>query len=135
MAELKTKANDGDVDAFVASIENPQRQSDARELRALMEKITGEPAVMWGPSIMGFGHERLVYASGRQVDWMAIGFAPRKANLSLHLTCDAEELAAPLTNLGKYTQGKGCIYIKKLSDVDSDALANLITIAYASSRT
>ncbi len=135
MAELKTKANDGDVDAFIAAVENPQRQADARELRTLMEKITGEPAVMWGSSIVGFGRTRAVYASGREVDWLAIGFSPRKANLSLYLTCDADRLAEPLEDLGTYTRGKGCIYVKELSDVDAGALNNLIEIGYAMSGT
>lgn len=133
MAELKTKATDESVDTFIDAIENPQRKADARALRVLMERITGEPAVLWGPSIIGFGRDKLVYASGREVEWMSVGFSPRKANLSLYLTCDIELLAEPLSNLGTYTHGKGCLYVKKLSDVDPDALDNLIKIAYARS--
>ncbi len=131
MAELKTKANDGDVDAFIASVANEQRRVDAREICDLMEQISGESPVMWGPSIVGFGKDRLVYASGREVDWMSIGFSPRKAALTLYLTCDIAELSTQLENLGTYTTGKGCLYIKKLSDVDRDALAELIEVAYA----
>ena len=131
MAELKTKANDGDVDAFIASVTNEQRRVDAREICDLMERISGEPPVMWGPSIVGFGKGRLVYASGREVDWMSIGFSPRKAALTLYLTCDIAELSTQLENLGTYTTGKGCLYIKKLSDVDRNALAELIEVAYA----
>lgn len=131
MAELKTKANDGDVDAFIASVTNEQRRVDAREICDLMEQISGESPVMWGPSIVGFGKDRLVYANGREVDWMSVGFSPRKAALTLYLTCDIAELSTQLANLGTYTTGKGCLYIKKLSDVDRDALAELIEVAYA----
>lgn len=133
MAELKTKANDGDVEAFLETVADDQRRADALELCALMAKVTGEPPVMWGSAIVGFGHDRLVYASGREVDWMSIGFSPRKAALTLYLTCDIDELAAELADLGKFTHGKGCLYIKKLSDVDRQALGKLLKVAYANS--
>lgn len=133
MAEIKTKANDGDVEAFLSTVANSQRQRDARELCTLMTQVTGAPPVMWGTAIIGFGHDKLVYASGREVDWMSIGFSPRKAALTLYLTCDIEQLAEPLANLGTYTHGKGCLYIKKLSDVDEQALRTLLEVAYAQS--
>ena len=133
MAELKTKQNGGDVEAFLDAVDGEQRRADAKELCALMARITGEPPVMWGPSIVGFGKDHLVYASGRELDWMSIGFSPRKAALTLYLTCDLEQLSGPLADLGKYTHGKGCLYIKKLTDVDQAALENLIEIAFANS--
>lgn len=131
MAELKTKANDGDVDAFLDAIPDDQRRTDAKQLCALMSSITGHDPVMWGPAIIGFGSSTLTYASGRQVDWMRIGFSPRKASLSLYLTCDIDRLSEQLNSLGRYTTGKGCLYIKRLSDVDTTALHELIEVAYA----
>ncbi|MFA7265651.1 MAG: DUF1801 domain-containing protein [Candidatus Nanopelagicales bacterium] len=133
MAELKTKPNRDDVEAFLESVNGEQRRADAKDLCALMTRVTGEPPVMWGPSIVGFGHDHLVYASGRELDWMSIGFSPRKAALTLYLTCDLDRLAEPLAGLGKYTHGKGCLYIKKLADVDQVVLENLIEIAFANS--
>ncbi len=133
MAELKTKANDGDVGAFLASVEDEQRQADARDLCTLMEEVSGEPPVMWGPSIVGFGNERLVYASGREVDWMSIGFSPRKTALTLYLTCDIAQFSTQLENLGTYRTGKGCLYLKRLSDVDRDVLTELVAAALANS--
>lgn len=131
MAEIKTKANDGSVDAFLASIDNEKRRADGQELCKLMTELTGDEPVMWGPAIVGFGTTEMTYASGRKVDWMKVGFSPRKANLSLYLTCDLDRLSDQLADLGTYSRGKGCLYVKKLEDVDPAALANLIEVAYA----
>lgn len=95
-----------------------------------MQKVSGEPPVMWGAGIVGFGNMRYKYASGREGDWMRVGFAPRKGQLSLYATCDVRLLEDELKELGKYTTGKGCIYIKRLSDVDSSKLEDLIEVAY-----
>lgn len=131
MAEIKTKANDGSVDAFLASVDNAKRRADGQELCKLMAEITGEKPVMWGPAIVGFGATEMTYANGKKVDWMRVGFSPRKASLSLYLTCDLDQLSDQLADLGTYSRGKGCLYVKKLEDVDPAALANLIEVAYA----
>lgn len=131
MAEIKTTANDASVDEFLAAVDNDQRRTDAQELCTLMQAITGEEPVMWGPAIVGFGTTQATYANGKKVDWMKVGFSPRKANLSLYLTCDLDELSDQLADLGTYSRGKGCLYIKKLSDVDQDALTELIEVALA----
>lgn len=129
VAELKTKKTDASVEEFLSKVTPQQRQDDAREVCAIMAEVSGEEPVMWGPSIVGFGTDELTYASGRTVDWMKVGFSPRKAALTLYLSCDIAQLADQLAPLGKYTTGKGCLYIKKLDDIDRPALANLIEVA------
>ncbi|RMF31957.1 MAG: DUF1801 domain-containing protein [Bacteroidetes bacterium] len=125
MAKLKTQPHDGDVDAFLRSIENPQRRQDAFTILQLMRDITGEEPRLWGPSIVGFGTYHYKYASGREGDWFRTGFSPRKQALTLYLMGGVgdEDL---WNRLGKYTTGKSCLYIKKLEDVDLDVLRKLI---------
>lgn len=130
MAELKTKANDADVTKFLESIDNPKRREDALKLCERMQQLTGEEPVMWGAAIVGFGNQHLKYESGRELDWMKIGFSPRKASLTLYLDVDADKFAADFEKLGKYKRGKGCLYINKLEDVDAKALDQLIKKAY-----
>lgn len=130
MAELKTTANDGDVEAFLASISDAARQADARAVCARMARVTGEPPVMWGASIVGFGSRHLVYDSGRELDWMVVGFSPRKAATTLYLPGPVEAYADELGRLGTHTTGKGCLYIKKLSDVDESVLDALVARSY-----
>lgn len=125
MAELKTKPNDGDVDAFIDSVPEPAR-SDCRELVTLMQAATGAPPVMWGSSIVGFGDVHYRYASGREGDWFAVGFSPRKKSLTLYLTDGVGRHARHLERLGPHSTGKGCLYIKRLDDVDRDVLDALI---------
>ncbi|HKZ01234.1 MAG TPA: DUF1801 domain-containing protein [Pyrinomonadaceae bacterium] len=91
-----------------------------------MKQVTRSNPKMWGPSIIGFGSRRLKYASGRELDWMLIGFSPRKANITLYLPGGVEQQAALLKRLGKYSTGKGCLYIKKLKDVDLKVLKELV---------
>jgi hypothetical protein len=125
MAELKTTPNDGDVDAFIDSVPEPAR-SDCRELVALMAAATGAPPVMWGSSIVGFGEVHYRYASGREGDWFAVGFSPRKKNLTVYLTDGIDKHARHLDRLGPHSTGKGCLYIKRLDDIDRAALGSLI---------
>ncbi len=132
MAELKTKPNDDDVDAFIDSVPEPAR-SDCRELVALMQAATGAPPVMWGSSIVGFGEVHYRYASGREGDWFAVGFSPRKKNLTLYLTDGIDSHAEHLDRLGPHSTGKGCLYIKHLDDVDRDVLDALIREAASTS--
>ena len=126
----KTVANDGSVDEFIASLSSKQQIEGSEKLITFFQKITGEKPVMWGGSIVGFGQVSLTYASGRQVDWLRVGFSPRKGKLSLYVTFDAADLTAQFPKLGTYKIGKGCIYINKLADVDTDELAKLIAAAY-----
>jgi hypothetical protein len=124
MAELKTKKTAADVKAFLAGLADEQQSADATKVVKLMQKLTGAKPAMWGPSIIGFGHYRYVYDSGREMDWFKIGFAPRKGQLVLYGMGGSEP--AQLKKLGKHKTGKGCLYIKKLDDVDIAALTELI---------
>lgn len=125
MAELKTRPNDKDVAAFIASVPEPA-QSDCRELLAMMQSATGAEPVMWGGSIVGFGSRHYRYASGREGDWFAVGFSPRARSLTLYLTDGVERHADRLERLGRHRTGKGCLYVTRLDDVDRDELAALI---------
>ncbi len=129
-AEIKTKETDASVDEFLDGVEDEQR-ADAYTILEIMKRITGEDAKMWGSAIVGFGNE--VYrspATGREVDWMKIGFSPRKAALTLYvLHRGAAGQAALLEKLGKHKTGKGCLYIKRLSDVDGKILEKVISNA------
>lgn len=129
MKANKTVATKARVSDFLAPLPEEERR-DSKALIAMMRKVSGEPPVMWGTSIIGFGKYRYKYASGREGDWMKIGFSPRKGKISLYLTCNANELREELSKLGKHKTGKGCIYIKTLADVDGKALEKLITKAF-----
>ncbi|MCC6790213.1 MAG: DUF1801 domain-containing protein [Thermomicrobiales bacterium] len=133
MGELKTKPTDASVDAFIDAISDERKRADSRELVRLMSEVTGQPPVMWG-SIIGFGSQHYRYASGQSGDWPPVAFAPRKAAISLHLYMngDLAKRDEILTRLGRHTTGKGCIYIKRLSDVDPAALRELIEWSHAS---
>ncbi len=126
MSELKTKLNDASVDEFLAKVEPEVRRKDAIEVSEMMSELTGEPAKMWGDSIVGFGSYHYVYASGREGDWMRIGFSPRKTALTLYIMSGFSEYEALLERLGKYKTGKSCLYIKKLADIDRDVLTELM---------
>jgi hypothetical protein len=134
MAEIKTKATDVSVDAFIDAVPVPQRREDAKKLRAMFERLTGEPAKMWGPSIIGFGQYHYKYASGHGGTMARMGFSPRKAELVLYVLTEegGEREKAQLARLGKHKTGKCCLYIKKLADVDEGVLEELTadTLAY-----
>ncbi len=124
-AQVKTTENDASVEAFIAA--RPEAvAADCRTLIALMRKATGEEPRMWGTAIVGFGRYRYKGASGREGEWMVIGFSPRKATLSLYLFMGFDQEAALMAKLGKHSTGKGCLYIKRLSDVDPKVLEQLI---------
>ena len=125
MAELKTKATEVSVDSFIAAFADPVRQTDAKAARALLERITGEPARMWGPSIIGFGSYSYKYESGREGTMCRLGYSPRKAELVFYLGGTVSQQHEALTRLGKHKTGKGCLYIKKLADVDMAVLEEL----------
>jgi hypothetical protein len=125
MAELKTKPTKASVTAFIKSMADKQTQKDCRDLVKLMKAATGASPKMWGESIVGFGNCHLKYASGRELDWFYVGFSPRKAALTLYLSCDLSQHSRLLKKLGKHKIGKGCL-IKRLADVDQEVLAELV---------
>lgn len=126
-AELKTKETKASVEGFLNSITDEQKRTDSYALVNLMERLSGEKPKMWGPSIVGFGSTLLKYESGRELDWMLIGFSPRKANLTLYLTDGIARHPELLEKLGKHKTGVGCLYIKTLSDIDLTVLEKLIS--------
>lgn len=126
MAELKTKENDGSVDDYLNSVEDEQKREASFKVKEIMEEVTGEEARMWGDSIVGFGHYRYKYASGREGEWMLVGFAPRKRNLTLYIMSGFGEYDDLLGKLGKHSTGKSCLYINGLEDIDLDVLRDLI---------
>ena len=126
MAELKTKKNDGSVEAFLNAVDDEQKRADSFTVLELMKKITGAEPKMWGPSIVGFGDHHYKYASGREGDWFQTGFSPRKQALTLYIMDYVEKHENTLTELGKFKHGKGCLYVKRLSDIDLKVLEKLI---------
>jgi hypothetical protein len=128
MAEVKTKQTEADVYEFIKSFaETEQKRADSFELVDLMEEFTGFKAKMWGPSIIGFGsYHYKSEKSTQQGDAPLVGFSPRKAAISLYVYTGSAEDEHLLKDLGKFKMGKACIYIKKLSDIDKDALKNLM---------
>ena len=130
MAETKTKPTDVSVDAFLEAVEHPVRRADGKALRALMERVTGEPATMWGPSIVGFGSYHYRYASGHEGDSPRVGFSPRSANLVLYVG-GFPEYEALLARLGKHKSSKACLYLGKLAEVDPGVLEEIVRRTYA----
>ena len=126
MAENKTKANDASVEEFLNAVPDEKKRADAFRLVQIMREETGEEPVMWGDAIVGFGSYHYKYASGREGDAPLIGFSPRKANLALYITSDFDRYGALMDRLGKFTTGKACLYVKRLSDVDEAVLRELI---------
>ncbi|MBX3297944.1 MAG: DUF1801 domain-containing protein [Acidobacteria bacterium] len=128
--ELKTKATDASVEAFLASVENETRRSDGELLLEMFARATGEQPRMWGPAIIGFGDSIYRYPDGREMDWMTVAFSPRKQNLTLYVICDSPKQPELLAKLGKHKVSKACLYINKLADVDLKALEKVIADAY-----
>lgn len=126
MAENKTKATEQSVEQFLHTVDNQQKRDDCFELVQLMEDVTGEKATMWGSSIVGFGSYHYKYASGREGDMMLTGFAPRKSALTLYIMGGFERYDELMSQLGKHKTGKSCLYVKKLSDIDTDVLRELV---------
>ncbi len=124
-AELKTKETTASVEAFVDKQPEGVR-ADCRMLVKLMKKATGEEPRMWGTSMVGFGRYHYKGASGREGEWLITGFSPRKTNLSIYIIMGFEKHAALMKKLGKHSTGKGCLYVKRLADVDMELLEDLI---------
>jgi len=130
--QLKTKKNNGIVGEFLQLITDPVQREDSMKIIQLMTQISGCEPKMWGSSIIGFGDVHLKYESGRELDWFLIGFSPRKQNLSLYILNRYNELLYKdlLDKLGKHSTGKGCLYIKRLEDVNLQVLKSIIKIGY-----
>jgi hypothetical protein len=134
MAENKTKPTTISVPAFLEACTDVVRRTDAKALANLMQKVTGKEPAMWGPSIVGFDSYHYTYESGRQGDMLIVGFSPRKAANVLYGTIGFDGAEALLAKLGKHTTGKGCLYIKRLADVDMKLLETLIEKAVTATR-
>jgi hypothetical protein len=134
MADNKTKPTELSVAAFLDAITDPTRRADAKALVKLMQNAAGEKPKMWGPSIIGFGSYHYRYDSGREGDMPLIGFSPRKAANVLYNLIASSDSKALLGKLGKHTTGKGCLYIKKLADVDRQVLETMVVKSLAASR-
>lgn len=132
MADPKTTKTKASVPKFLASIKNPQQRADAIVLNKVFTKATGQPPAMWGSAIVGYGKYHYTYASGREGDWMVVGWSPRKAALTLyiHAIYGAPKELALLKKLGKFTRGGGCLYVKRLDDIDLKVLEQLVRWGY-----
>lgn len=131
MGELKTRRTATSVDDFIGGITDEGRRQDCLTLLGLMKSATGEAPEVWSSGAIGFGTYHYKSSSGQEGDWFPVGFASRKAAITVYLGVELSELAGLLARLGKHTTGKGCIYIKRLSDVDLAVLEELVADAYA----
>jgi len=136
MSKQKTQETGQDVLKYIADVPSTQKQADSLQLIQWMEQITGHPAKMWGPSIIGFGKYHYKYTSGHEGFAPLVGFSPRNKAMSLYVFTGLEEHLHYLNGLGKYTMGKACIYVKQLSDIDESVLKNLMqqTIRFLEAR-
>lgn len=132
MAEIKTKPTNVKVEDFLNDVEPEQKRTDSFEILKMMQRVTGEKAVMWGPSIVGFGKYHYKYESGHEADMCIAGFSPRSQAIVVYLLPDLDKKYADLyKKLGKYKSTVACLYIKKLSDVDVNVLEELIKISFS----
>lgn len=131
MSEPKTKPTDADVQQFLDAATPAKRREDGLALGEIFREVTGVDPVLWGPSMIGYGSYRYISPANPRTrgDWPKTGFSPRKAQLSLYGLKDLPESAELLPRLGKYTEGAGCIYVRKLEDIDLGVLRELIAIA------
>jgi hypothetical protein len=134
MPELKTKLTGASVDDFLDAIENDQVRDDCRTIAGIMENATKAPPRMWGSSIVGFGTAKYRYASGKEGEFMLTAFSPRKQNITLYLTPNLAAHSELLGTLGAHSCGKGCLYIKRLSDVHVPTLTKLVKASVAEMR-
>lgn len=127
MAELKTHKNDGNVQAFLASVEDDRRRRDSLAVNEIMTRLSGTEPRMWGSSIVGFGEYHYTNGSGKESTWMKIGFSPRKQALTLYIMDGFDRHGELLAALGPHSTGKACLYVKDLEKVDRAVLEELIT--------
>ena len=127
MAELKTVQTRVSVDKFLQGIKDEKSRADCYKVKEMMEKATKSKGKMWGTSVVGFGDYQYVYDSGREGDWFITGFSPRKQNLTLYIIGGFDQFPGLKQQLGSYSRGKGCLYIRRLEDVDTKILQKLVT--------
>lgn len=125
-AANKTTETKGSVEEFLDAVEDEGKRADCYELLKIMKQITKEKPKMWGPSIVGFGNYTDRYESGREGDWFLAGFSPRKQNLTLYIMSGFSRYEELMKKLGTYKNGKSCLYVKRLDDVDRTVLKDLI---------
>ena len=130
VSELKTKPNQASVTAFIDSIQDPVKKQDSNSLITMLKGITGAKPMMWGSSIIGFGNYHYKYASGREGDWFVAGFSPRKQSMTIYIMGGIKDPDL-FARLGRHKTGKGCLYFKRLSDIDEDVLRQIITNSVA----
>jgi hypothetical protein len=126
MAEAKTKPTDQTVKDFIRELPDAEMRADCAQIAKMMEEATKVKGVMWGANIAGYGTRKIKYAGGKEADWPLIAFSPRKQNLTLYVAAGDEKVSPLLPKLGKHSLGKGCLYIKRLSDVNIPTLKKLI---------
>lgn len=129
MAELKTKKTTASVDKFIAAVEDAKKRADCERIMAMMAEVTSDEPSMWGSSIVGFGSYRYRYASGREGTWFLTGFSPRKRNLTLYIMSGFAAVEDLLPRLGKYSTGKSCLYVTRLTDVDFSVLRAVVEVS------
>ena len=130
MAEPKTRPTDASVLEFLNKISPESKRNDGLKLLEIFKEETNETPVLWGPSIIGFGSYAYTYSTGKSMDWIPVGYSPRKASISLYLMISHEELAEEFAQFGKHKLGKGCIYFNKLEDIDEGVLRKMISKTY-----
>ena len=137
MAETKTKPTEVTPESFIEAVDHPGKREDGKVLDALFRKVTGEAPKMWGPTIVGYGQYHYRYDSGHEGDICRVGFSPRKAKHSLYLMCgspkEEAQFAPLLARLGKYSRGKGCLYVNKLADIDLAVLEEMVALSWKNS--
>jgi hypothetical protein len=131
MAEIKTHVTVSSVDALIGDIADEPRREDCRIFLDLMKTATGEDPAVWSSGVVGFGTFHYKSASGQEGDWFPVGFASRKAAITIYLGLSLDESTELLARLGKHTTGKGCIYVKRLANVDLAVLQELVADSYA----
>ena len=131
MAEMKTKVNDASVEEFLSKVADEQKRKDSFQIIKIMQQVTKKKPKMWGPAIIGFGSYHYKYESGREGDMPQIAFSPRKQNITLYIGVGDDSKDPRLKKLGKYTTGKVCLYFKRLADVDTNVLHELIADSFA----
>ena len=133
MSKIKTRPTGEDVTAFLDSVADERRRAEGHAMRSLMERVTGEQATMWGPSMVGFGAQPYTNTIGTN-DWFVVGFSPRKAAMTIYGIHDGYAAPDPLLDaLGPHTTGKSCVYVKRLDQVDKNVLEQLLRNAWRSS--
>lgn len=134
MSELKTKPTGASVAQFISAIPDPVRRGDCRTLASLMRRATGAKAEMWGESIVGFGRFHYRYDSGREGDWFLAGFSPRKQDLTVYVMGGLKDNAALLAKLGTHRMSAGCLYLRRLAEVDLAVLEAIVARSAATLR-